>query len=79
MPLWVKPTRNLSRADIHQLMSSHYEGSWFDPSVDVGAGAEHTPYRWNGLTWDYDNLTYVNERFIGTDVRKRSSTLQTLL
>ena len=49
MPLWVKPKSGLSRADIHALMGSHYEGSWFDPAVDVGAGAEHSPYRWNGL------------------------------
>ena len=66
MPLFVKPKAKLSRHRIHELMSSHYEGSWFDPSKDVGAGAEHTPYRWNGLSWEYQNTTYVNERVVGT-------------
>ena len=41
MPLFVKPKAKLSRHRIHELMGSHYEGSWFDPSKDVGAGAEH--------------------------------------
>ena len=66
MPLFVKPKAKLSRHRIHELMGSHYEGSWFDPSKDVGAGAEHTPYRWNGLSWEYQNTTYVNERVVGT-------------
>ena len=66
MPLWVKPKAKLTRDDVMKLMGSHYEGSWFDPAVDVGAGPEHTPYRWNGLTWDFQNATYVNERPVGT-------------
>ncbi len=51
MPLFVTPSKKLTRADVHALMSSHFEGSWFDPSKDIGAGAEHNPYRWNGLEW----------------------------
>ena len=35
-------------------MSDHFEGTWFDPSNDVGAGAELSPYRWNGLEWAYN-------------------------
>lgn len=66
MPLWLKPNRKLTRQDIHALMSSHYEASWLDPAVDVGAAAEHTPYRWNGLEWEYDGQMYVNERPVGT-------------
>jgi len=34
----------------------------------VGAGAEHTPYRWNGLLWESgkkDGKSYVNERVVG--------------
>ncbi len=30
-------------------------------------GAEHSPYRWNGLTWkSSDGTQYLNERVIGT-------------
>ena len=49
MPLFVRPRRRLTRDDLHALMSDHFEGTWFDPSNDVGAGAELSPYRWNGL------------------------------
>jgi dipeptidase len=69
MPLFVKPKAKLSRDDLHSLLSNHFEGTWFDPTLDVGAGAEHSPYRWNGLTWtdpSDQNLTFVNERVIGT-------------
>mmetsp|Transcript_70854 Transcript_70854/g.142651 ORF Transcript_70854/g.142651 Transcript_70854/m.142651 type:complete len:128 (-) Transcript_70854:157-540(-) len=68
MPLFVKPKQGLTRQDLHTLLSSHFEGSWFNPSSGVGAGAEHSPYRWNGLTWQVsgDNATYVNERVVGT-------------
>ena len=69
MPLWVKPKTGLSRANLHSLLSDHFESSWFDPTLDVGAGAEHSPYRWNGLTWTDPanaNNTFVNERVIGT-------------
>jgi len=66
MPLFVKPKKTLSRDDVHSLMSGHYEGTWFDPYKDVGAGAEHSPYRWNGLEWDLGSTSYVNERIVGT-------------
>ena len=68
MPLFVKAKKDgISRFDVHTMMSSHFEGSWFDPSTDVGAGAEHSPYRWNGLTWDSRNGDmYLNERVVGT-------------
>ena len=68
MPLFVRPRAGLAVADLHRLLSSHFEGTWFDASGEVGAGAEHAPYRWNGLTWQVagDNATYVNERVVGT-------------
>ncbi len=68
MPLFVKAKKDgINRFDLHTMMSSHFEGSWFDPSIDVGAGAEHTPYRWNGLTWQSENGDmYLNERVVGT-------------
>ena len=51
---------------MHELLSLHYEGTWFSPYADVGAGAEHSPYRWNGLTWEYEGREYVNERVVGS-------------
>lgn len=66
MPLWIEPSRKLGRGDVHALMSSHFEDTWFDPAVDVGAAAEHAPYRWNGLEWALGNASYVNERVVGT-------------
>lgn len=68
MPLFVKakPSK-VSRNEVHTMLSSRYENSWFDPSVDVGAGAEHSPYRWNGLTWTSSSGNqYLNERVVGT-------------
>jgi len=66
MPLFVRARGKLERNDIHAMLSHHFEGSWFDPSLDVGAGAEHSPYRWNGLSWKADGVSYVNERIVGT-------------
>ena len=34
MPLFVRPRRKLRRADVHALLSSKYEGSELDPSLD---------------------------------------------
>ena len=62
----VRPKRGLTRADVHAALSSKYEGSWLDPALDVTAGPEHTPYRYNGLTWQLKNHSFVNERIVGT-------------
>jgi dipeptidase len=45
MPLFVKPKTKLTRDAVHDLMSHHFQHTWFDPSTDVGAGAEHSPVR----------------------------------
>lgn len=59
MPLWVRARPNVTREDVHSALSSHYESSWFDPALDVGAGAEHTPYRWNTGRWAVDGKRCV--------------------
>ena len=66
MPLFVKPAKKLTRDAVHALMSHHFQGTWFDPATDIGAGAELSPYRWNGLEWKSDGKSYVNERIVGT-------------
>lgn len=68
MPLFVKAKAGgVTRQDTHDMLSSTFQGSWFDPSNDVGAGDEHSPYRWNGLSWQSaEGDAYVNERVVGT-------------
>mmetsp|Transcript_78340 Transcript_78340/g.135861 ORF Transcript_78340/g.135861 Transcript_78340/m.135861 type:complete len:293 (+) Transcript_78340:1-879(+) len=50
-------------------MRNHYEGTWFDPSRDIGAGQWHLPYRLGspGLTWTYNGKRYTNERNVGVE------------
>lgn len=68
MPLYVKASRKLSVNETMWHMRNHYEGTWFDPRSDVGAGAWQSPYRLGGgATWTYSGSRYVNERFIGTE------------
>lgn len=66
MPLSVRPKAKLTRDAVHKLMSNHFEGTFFDPSTDIGAGPEISPYRWNGLEWNSGGHSYVNERIVGT-------------
>ena len=61
--LTVKPKAALTRDDVHALLSLHYEGTALSPFLDVGAGAEHSPYRWNGLEWKYGGKTCATQSF----------------
>lgn len=66
LPLWVKPDRKLSVADVMELMRDHFEGTPLDMTQDVGAGPFACPYRWRPMTWESDGATYVHERAIST-------------
>ncbi len=66
MPLWIKPTENVSVHDVMELMRDYLQGTELDMSKDVGAGPFGCPYRWRPLTWDIDGATYVNERATST-------------
>ena len=66
LPLWVKPDKKLSLADVMALMRDHFEGTEFDLSVGVGAGPYSLPYRWRPMTWKVDGVEYLNERAIST-------------
>lgn len=66
MPLYVIPYKKLSLDDVMQLMTSHYEGTILDSSIDVGAGLFEAPYRPRPLEWKYNNVTYHNERSVAT-------------
>jgi dipeptidase len=66
MPLWIKPDKKLTVQDVMGMMRDHYEGTKLDMTQDIGAGPYRLPYRWRGLTWKVDSVTYCNERAIST-------------
>ena len=66
MPLFIKPRDKISLNDTFWFMRSHYEGTYFDMTVDVGAGQYASAYRARPLFWETsDKVTYHNERPIG--------------
>jgi len=62
MPLYVKPNRKLGVKDLMTSMRDHYEGTPFDPTLDIAAGPFHSPYRFNPLGWEVDSVKYAFER-----------------
>jgi len=62
MPLWVKPSRLLSVADVETAMRDHYEGTPFALDSDIGGGIWEMPYRPTPLYFDVDGKKYFNER-----------------
>jgi len=66
MPLWIKPGRKLSPADLMAAMRDHFEGTPFDLRKGVGAGPFELPYRWRPLVWKVNGKKYLNERAIAT-------------
>lgn len=66
MPLFVKPNRKISVADIQNMMRDHYEGTPMDMTQDIGAGPYKVPYRWRPMYFEVDGQEYLNERAIAT-------------
>jgi len=66
MPLSVPVVNKISLNATFWHMRSHNEKSWFDNTIDEGAGPFHAPYRWRPVAWEYNGDTYVNERTIST-------------
>jgi len=66
MPLWIKPDKKVSAADVMDAMRDHLEGTELDMSKDIGAGPFEMPYRWRTLTWKVDGENYCNERVTAT-------------
>jgi len=62
MPLYVKPNRKLGVKDLMASMRDHYEGTPFDPTLDIAAEPFHSPYRFNPLSWEVDGVKYAFER-----------------
>jgi len=65
-PLWIKPDRKLTVADVMGFMRDHFEGTPLDMTKDVGAGPYQLPYRWRPLTWKAGEERYLNERAVST-------------
>ncbi|HUV31445.1 MAG TPA: C69 family dipeptidase [Acidobacteriota bacterium] len=65
-PLWIKPDRKLSLADVFSLMRDHYEGTPFDMTTGIDAGPYGCPYRWRPLSWTVGSVEYRWERPIST-------------
>lgn len=65
-PLWIKPDRKLSVADVMALMRDHYEGTPYDMTRGVDAGPYGDPNRWRPMEWEVDGKTYSWERPIST-------------
>ncbi len=65
-PLWIKPDRKLSTADVFALMRDHYEGTPFDMTKGLDAGPFGTPNRWRPIDWEIDDAPYTWERPVST-------------
>ncbi len=66
LPLWIKPEKKLTPADVISLMRDHFEGTELDMTKDPGAGPFKCPYRWRPMKWKVDGKTHVNERAAST-------------
>lgn len=65
-PLWIKPDKKLSSADVFALMRDHFEGTDYDMTIGIDAGPHGLPYRWRPLEWTIDGVEYRWERTIST-------------
>lgn len=65
-PLWIKPDKKLSIADVFALMRDHYEGTPFDMTKGIDAGPYGSPNRWRPITWSVDSVEYGWERPVST-------------
>lgn len=66
MPLYIIPDRKVSVEEMQQSMRDHFEGTPYEMTSDVGAGAFHVPYRWRPMEFEVDGKKYCMERAIGT-------------
>ncbi len=62
MPLWVKPNRKLTVADVETAMRDHYEDTPLSLDQDMGGGIWEMPYRPTPLYFTVDGKKCFNER-----------------
>jgi len=72
-PLWIKPDKKLSLADVMGLMRDHYEDTDFDMTKGIDAGPFGSPYRWRPLNWMVDSVEYASASNMPGNVRFRRS------
>lgn len=65
-PLWIKPDKKLSLADVFALMRDHYEGTEYDMTKGIDAGPFGTPNRWRPITFTVDSVEHTWERPLST-------------
>ncbi|MCR5678851.1 MAG: C69 family dipeptidase [Prevotella sp.] len=66
MPLWVKPNKLLTVADVEAAMRDHFEDTPFSLDNDMGGGIWEMPYRPTPLYFTVDGKKYFNERPVST-------------
>jgi dipeptidase len=62
MPLYIKPNRKLTPADLMMFKRNYLQGTELDMTKDAGAGPFGLPYRWRPLTWQHNGVEYFHER-----------------
>jgi dipeptidase len=75
-PLFIKPDKKLSAADVFALIRDHYEGTEFDMTQGVDAGPYNLARRWRPLSWKVDGVEYAWDRPIATQQTGFSSVTQ---
>ena len=66
MPLYIKPTQQVSVDDVKKYMRDHYEGTPLDMTTGAGSGDCGTPFRASPLTFKVDGVEYFHERPVAT-------------
>ena len=75
-PLFVKPDKKLTMADVFALLRDHYEGTEFDMTQGIDAGPFGQPRRSRPLIFKVDGVEYCWERPISTQQTAFSSVSQ---
>lgn len=65
-PLFIKPDKKLGVQDLMSLVRDHYEGTPFDQTKGIAAGAFGNPNRWRPLVWEIDGEEASWERCISS-------------
>ena len=65
-PLWIKPDKKLSVANVFALLRDHYEDTPYDMTEGIDAGPFGQADRNRPTTWEIDGVTYAWERPIST-------------
>jgi dipeptidase len=65
-PLFIKPDAPLAVRDVMSLMRDHFEGTPYDMTKGIDAGAFNSPFRLRPLTFHVDGDEYIWERPISS-------------